>query len=57
MEQGMRNAFQALDSNGNGKLQETELRHILRNLGDMLKGEEIEELMSEAKTDHNGYVV
>ncbi len=53
----MRNAFQALDSNGNGKLQETELRHILRNLGDMLKGEEIEELMSEAKTDHNGYVV
>lgn len=41
LEQGMRNAFQALDSNGNGKLQETELRHILRNLGDMLKGEDV----------------
>ena len=53
----MRNAFSALDSNGNGKLQETELRHILRNLGDMLSGEEIDDIVSELKTDHNGFVV
>ena len=56
LEQGMRNAFQALDSSGDGKILESEMRHILRNLGDQLAGDEVDELMLGVKSDYNGNI-
>lgn len=37
----MRAAFQALDKDNSGKIQETELRQILGNLGDALTTQEV----------------
>ena len=57
-EQDMRNAFKALDAENNGKIQEHELRHILRNLGESrVPGEEVDILLSETRVDVAGGVV
>ncbi len=37
----MRNAFQALDKDNNGRIAEAELRQILGNLGDALSQQEV----------------
>lgn len=43
----MLDAFKALDKEGNGTIQEAELRQLLLNLGDSLTSPEVEELMKE----------
>ncbi len=40
-EREMRSAFQALDKDNNGRIQEAELRQILGNLGDALTSQEV----------------
>lgn len=50
----MRDAFKALDKDGNGRIQEAELRQILGNLGDALTSQEVNALMREVKVDPNG---
>ena len=55
-EKEMRDAFKALDANQNGKVQETELRQILGNLGDSLSSQEVNSLMREIKVDASGGV-
>jgi len=52
----MRNAFQALDSSGNGFVHEVELRQILGNLGDALTSQEVNSLMRDAKADEKGLI-
>jgi len=56
MDKEMRDAFKALDANQNGKVQETELRQILGNLGDSLSSQEVNSLMREVKVDNQGGV-
>jgi Ca2+-binding EF-hand superfamily protein len=55
-EKEIRDAFKALDSANNGKIQEPELRQILGNLGDALTTPEVNLLMREAKVDVTGGV-
>jgi len=52
----MRNAFQALDPNNSGFVNEPELRQILGNLGDALTSQEVNALMRDAKADERGLI-
>jgi len=54
MDKELRNAFQALDRDNSGTIQETELRQILGNLGDALTTQEVNMLMQAVKVDANG---
>ena len=51
---GMRAAFQALDKDGNGKIQEAELRQILTTLGEALPLRELDLILREVETDNFG---
>jgi len=50
----MIDAFKALDKEGNGTIQEAELRQLLLNLGDSLTSPEVEELMKEVSVSADG---
>lgn len=50
----MREAFKALDKDGNGKIAEVELRQILGTLGDSLTSAEVNQLLRDFKIDGNG---
>jgi len=50
----MLDAFKALDKEGNGYIQEAELRQLLLNLGDSLTTPEVEELMKEVSVSSDG---
>jgi len=50
----MIDAFKALDKEGNGYIQEAELRQLLLNLGDALLSAEVEELMKEVSVSSDG---
>jgi len=50
----MLDAFKALDKEGNGYIQEAELRQLLLNLGDALTTPEVEELMKEVSVSSDG---
>eukprot|EP01110_Echinostelium_bisporum_P004496 TRINITY_DN2104_c0_g1_i1.p1 TRINITY_DN2104_c0_g1~~TRINITY_DN2104_c0_g1_i1.p1 ORF type:complete len:148 (+),score=73.32 TRINITY_DN2104_c0_g1_i1:65-508(+) len=50
----MLDAFKALDKDGNGMIQEAELRQLLLNLGDSLTTPEVEELMKEVSVSSDG---
>jgi len=50
----MLDAFKALDKEGNGTIQEAELRQLLLNLGDSLTTPEVEELMKEVTVSSDG---
>jgi len=52
----MLDAFKALDKEGNGTIQETELRQLLLNLGDALSTPEVEEIMSEVTVSADGTI-
>jgi len=52
----MRDAFKALDKEGNGKVLEAELRQILGNLGDSLSNQEVNSLMRDANVESDGCV-
>jgi calmodulin len=53
-EKAMRDAFQALDRDGRGVIQQTELKQILGNLGDALTAQEVNSLMRDLKADSGG---
>jgi calmodulin len=52
----MLDAFRALDKEGNGTIQEAELRQLLLNLGDALSSPEVEELMKEVSVSADGAI-
>jgi len=52
----MLDAFKALDKEGNGQIQETELRQLLLNLGDALTSAEVEEIMNEVPISPDGSI-
>lgn len=52
----MLDAFRALDKEGNGTIQEAELRQLLLNLGDALTAPEVEELMKEVSVSSDGAI-
>lgn len=52
----MLDAFRALDKEGNGSIQEAELRQLLLNLGDALTTPEVEELMKEVSVSADGAI-
>nr|P08053.1 RecName: Full=Myosin regulatory light chain; AltName: Full=Calcium-binding light chain [Physarum polycephalum] len=52
----MLDAFRALDKEGNGTIQEAELRQLLLNLGDALTSSEVEELMKEVSVSGDGAI-
>jgi len=56
LERDMRNAFAALDKDGNGYVLEAELRQILGTLGEALSAEEVDLLMRDVNADSEGQV-
>ena len=56
LDRDMRNAFTALDKDGNGSILEAELRQILGTLGEALGSEEVDLLMRDVETDGEGSI-
>ena len=55
-EKEIREAFQAFDREGDGKLLAVELRQILTNIGDRLTEDEVEEMLEEVDIGADGKV-
>ena len=49
-------AFRAFDTESNGLISVVKLEHIIRTLGETLTDKEIEEIISEADVDGDGYI-
>jgi len=56
LERDMRNAFSALDKDGQGTVLEAELRQILGTLGEALSAEEVDLLMRDCEADSDGQI-
>jgi len=56
LERDMRNAFSALDKDGNGNVLEAELRQILGSLGEALSSDEVDLLMRDLQVDDEGQI-
>ncbi len=52
----IRDAFKVFDSDGNGYISAAELRHVMHNLGEKLKDEEVDEMIREADIDGDGQI-
>ena len=50
------NAFRVFDSDCDGVISSTELRHIMTSLGDKLNDEEVDEMIRQADIDNNGFI-
>jgi len=50
----MKEAFEVIDSNQNGKISADELRHVMNSMGEDVTQEEIDELISLADQDQSG---
>ncbi len=44
------------DKDGNGYISATELRHVMKRLGGLFTGEELQEMVAEADVDGDGQV-
>uniref|UniRef100_G3U0R9 EF-hand calcium-binding domain-containing protein 11 n=1 Tax=Loxodonta africana TaxID=9785 RepID=G3U0R9_LOXAF len=57
-EEKIKEAFspQLLDKDGNGYVSDSELRHVMTNLGEKLPDEEVDEIIREADIDGDGQV-
>ncbi|XP_030668324.1 calmodulin-like [Nomascus leucogenys] len=55
-EEEMREAFRVFDKDGNGYTSAPELRHAMRNLGEKLTDEEVDEMIREADIDGDSQV-
>merc|ERR1712063_27290 len=53
-EQGVIEAFQVFDKDGNGQISAAELRNVLTNLGDRLSDEQVHQMMNEALASDEG---
>ncbi|KAJ1699473.1 hypothetical protein LUZ63_007985 [Rhynchospora breviuscula] len=52
----MKEAFEVFDKDHNGLISPSELRHVMRNLGENLTDDEVAQMIREADTDGDGYV-
>jgi Ca2+-binding EF-hand superfamily protein len=52
----MLGAFQILDVNRNGRLSSADIMHAMRELGEVLSEEEVEDMLALADVDKDGYV-
>jgi calmodulin len=52
----IKEAFRVFDKEGNGYISAAELRHVLTNLGERLKDEEVDELIREADLTGDGQI-
>ena len=50
------NAFRVFDTESNGLISNQNLSHIIRTLGETLTDKEIEEIISEADVDGDGFI-
>ena len=50
------NAFRVFDTESNGLISNQKLAHIIRTLGETLTDKEIEEIISEADVDGDGFI-
>ena len=55
-EEELREAFRAFDKDGQGFISAMELKHVMTNLGEKLKEEEVNELFSEAGIEMEGEI-
>ena len=55
-EEELREAFRAFDKDGGGRISAVELRHVMTNLGEKLKDEEVDELFAEAGIETEGEI-
>ena len=55
-EEELREAFRAFDKDGQGFISAVELKHVMTNLGEKLKEEEVNELFSEAGIEMEGEI-
>ena len=52
----VREMFSVFDKDGDGFISAAELRHVLKNHGEMVTDEEVDEMMREADVDGDGQV-
>jgi calmodulin len=52
----IKEAFRVFDKEGNGYISAAELRHVLTNLGERLKDEEVDEMIREADLTGDGQI-
>ncbi|TEA36233.1 hypothetical protein DBR06_SOUSAS37610009, partial [Sousa chinensis] len=52
----IREAFHVSDKDGNIYISAAELRHVMTNLGEKLRGEEVDEMIREAVIDGDNQV-
>jgi calmodulin len=50
------NAFRVFDTDSDGIISSSELRHVMTTLGDKLTDEEVDEMIREADIDNNGLI-
>ena len=55
-EEEIREAFRAIDKDGNGFISAAELRHFMSNLGEKLTNDEVDAMIREADMDGDGQV-
>ncbi|XP_016969658.1 calmodulin [Drosophila rhopaloa] len=49
-------AFRFFDKNGTGVISESEFRHIMKNLGEQMSDDEVEEIIRDADSDNEGNI-
>lgn len=55
-EDEIKDAFRVFDKEGNGYISAAELRHVLTNLGERLRDEEVDEMIREADLTGDGQI-
>uniref|UniRef100_A0A0A9Z690 Calmodulin n=1 Tax=Lygus hesperus TaxID=30085 RepID=A0A0A9Z690_LYGHE len=55
-EDELREAFRVFDKNNDGLISNSELRHVMTNLGEKLSDEEVDDMIKEADIDGDGMV-
>jgi calmodulin len=55
-EEDIRAAFRLFDKDGDGKITTAELTHIVKNLGEPLPQEEVDEMIAQADPDKDGII-
>ena len=55
-EEEIKEAFRVFDKERNGSISTAELRYVMRNIGEQMTEEEIDEMIAEADTDNDGQI-